>query len=111
MPYKGTPIAGSHSAHLPQLEAVARRINPTAPNVAHLYLSMGPRLGIRGDLAFAQALLETNYFRYGGIVEPWQNNYCSLGTTGPENPGDAFESPEEGVMAHLQHLYAYASTE
>lgn len=109
MSYRGTGIMGSAAARLAQLEAVVRRIHPNPPDVAGLYLSFGPQLGVRGDLAYAQALLETNYFRYGSVVKPEQNNYCGLGATGPDNPGHSFATPAEGVMAHLQHLYAYAS--
>lgn len=43
-------------------------------------------------------------------MQPEQNNFCGLGATGPNNPGARFETPREGVLAHLQHLYAYAST-
>ena len=45
-----------------------------------------------------------------GWCSPEQNNFCGLGATGPDNPGVSFKTPREGVLAHLQHLYAYAST-
>jgi hypothetical protein len=56
------------------------------------------------------AMHETDYLRFTGGVHPKQNNFCGLGATGPDNPGASFETPREGVLAHLQHLYAYAST-
>ena len=46
------------------------------------YYEEGAREGIRPDVAFAQALKETGFFRYGGDVIPQQNNFCGLGTTG-----------------------------
>jgi hypothetical protein len=29
---------------------------------------------------------------------------------GPDDPGASFATPREGVLAHIQHLFAYAST-
>ncbi|HLN62840.1 MAG TPA: N-acetylmuramoyl-L-alanine amidase, partial [Symbiobacteriaceae bacterium] len=110
MSYQGTAIMGRATARTDQMESVTRRQNPNAPELAGLYLTLGAQLGVRGDLAYAQALLETDFFRYGGLVQPEQNNYAGLGATGPGQPGHTFATPEEGVLAHLQHLYAYAST-
>ncbi len=101
------------------------------PDLADLYLRIGEEYGIRGDLAFAQAAKETHYWQYTGLVQPDQNNYCGLWATGtaltgdenlngadssrvvlePGRHGATFTSPEAGVEAHIQHLYAYASTE
>lgn len=74
------------------------------------YYEEGAREGIRPDVAFAQALKETGYFRYGGTVTPDQNNYCGLGTTSSTVKGVYFSSARLGVRAHIQHLLAYAST-
>ncbi len=74
------------------------------------YYEEGSREGIRPDVAFAQALKETGYFRYGGTVTPDQNNYCGLGTTNAVVKGAHFASARMGVRAHIQHLLAYAST-
>ena len=98
-------------------------------NIAELYISRGNKYGIRGDVALCQALKETGYFQYGGIVEPWQNNFCGLGATGvayteedtvsgvdgtlvyiiPGTHGVTFATVAAGVEAHIQHLYAYAT--
>ncbi len=98
-------------------------------NVAEVYISLGERYGIRGDVALAQALKETGYFQYGGLVEPWQNNFCGLGATGvaytaedkvsgvdatvvyiiPGTHGVTFATAAAGAEAHIQHLYAYAT--
>ncbi len=100
-------------------------------NIAGLYLELGKKYNIRGDIALAQALKETGYFQFQGSVQWFQNNYCGLGATGialtGEEPlngvdplkalyleglhGLTFTSPALGVEAHLQHLYAYACTE
>lgn len=66
--------------------------------------------GIRPDIVFAQALLETGYFKFGGDVVPLQNNYCGLGTTGNGRGGAWFFSAQIGVRAQVQHLLGYSST-
>lgn len=110
MTYQGTAIGGQSTATLSQMRSFVSKVNPTAIDLAPLYLSLGPHLQIRGDLAFAQAIHETNYFRFTGTVRAEQNNFCGLGAVNAHTPGHSFPTPEEGVLAHLQHLYAYAST-
>ncbi|WP_423799735.1 N-acetylmuramoyl-L-alanine amidase [Neobacillus sp. SAB-20_R2A] len=87
-----------------------KNVNPSAPDLGSLYLKYGEYYGIRGDVAFAQAVHETNFFRFTGVVKPGQDNFAGIGATGPNNPGASFQTPEEGVIAHLQHLFAYATT-
>ncbi|UOQ94934.1 N-acetylmuramoyl-L-alanine amidase [Halobacillus shinanisalinarum] len=107
----GYGILGSVSLAPEHMDQFVRSINPDAPSLGNYYLTFGEAYGIRGDIAFAQALHETNYFRFTGIVNEEQNNYAGIGATGPDNSGASFATPEEGVLAHIQHLYAYASTE
>lgn len=97
------------------------------------YYDIAPLYGIRADVALAQAAHETNFFRFGGIVKPWQNNFAGIGATGrasegpddPKNPlngadptrvrfeagvhGAIFVDKATGVEAQIQHLFAYAS--
>lgn len=87
-----------------------KSIKPDAIEVGIYYLTFGEYYGIRGDVAFAQAMHETDFLRFTGVVQPGQNNFCGLGATGPDNPGVSFDTPKEGVLAHIQHLYAYATT-
>ena len=78
-------------------------------NYAKYFLEEGKKEGVRGDLAFAQALHETNFFKFGGDVEPTQNNFAGLGATGNKAKGLSFKTPQEGIRAQIQHLKAYAS--
>ena len=87
------------------------KLNVSPQELVAYYYEEGSRAGIRPDIAFAQALKETGYFRYGGTVVPAQNNYCGLGTTSATVRGAYFATPRLGVKAHIQHLLAYASTE
>ncbi|WP_085992996.1 S8 family serine peptidase [Oceanobacillus senegalensis] len=88
-----------------------KSINSEAIEIANYYLTFGEYYGIRGDIAFSQAMHETDFLRFTGVVQPEQNNFCGLGATGPENPGTSFKTPAQGVLAHIQHLYAYATKE
>ncbi len=85
-------------------------ITVTPEQLVAFYYEEGAREGIRPDVAFAQALKETGFFRYGGTVTPDQNNYCGLGTTSTMVKGAYFATSQMGVRAHIQHLLAYAST-
>ena len=85
-------------------------LNVSAEEIVAYYYEEGTREGIRPDVAFAQAIKETGFFRYGGDVIPEQNNYCGLGTTGGGVKGEFFSTPRIGVRAHIQHLLAYSST-
>ena len=87
------------------------KLNVSPQELVAYYYEEGSRVGIRPDIAVAQALKETGYFRYGGTVVPAQNNYCGLGTTSATVRGAYFATPRLGVKAHIQHLLAYASTE
>ncbi|MGP4070671.1 N-acetylmuramoyl-L-alanine amidase [Halobacillus sp. B29] len=110
-PEDGYTILGDMYLNACQLNDFVKTVNPDAPNLVGYYIKYGEAYGIRGDTAYAQAISETNYFRFTGLVSPEQNNYAGIGATGPGNPGATFSTPEEGVHAHIQHLYAYASTE
>ncbi len=109
VPDRGRAIIGRPLADASQMEDHCHSVNPHAPYFAELYLQTGQRVGVRGDVAYAQALLQTDYFRYTGAVLFWQNNFGGLGATGPGSPGETFASAAEGILAQLQHLHAYAT--
>ncbi|MFB3170372.1 SPOR domain-containing protein [Neobacillus sp. 179-C4.2 HS] len=104
-------ILGPTQLSAEQMNAYVRTINSNAPLLGEYYKTFGEYYGIRGDVAFAQALQETGYFRFTGDVRGSQNNFAGIGATGGGARGASFNTPEEGVLAHLQHLYAYATTE
>jgi N-acetylmuramoyl-L-alanine amidase len=108
---EGYSILGPTYLSPEQMNLFVKSINPNAPELGQFYLTYGEKYGIRGDIAFAQAMKETNYFRFTGTVKAGQNNFAGIGATGPNNLGASFNSTEEGVIAHIQHLYAYATTE
>lgn len=124
-----TGIMGEAQVSAEQLRTLLKQNNPSAPDLVDLYLSIGAEYGVRGDIAFCQAAKETGWWRFTGLVQPWQNNYCGLGATGAAATGEEdllgadasriryeagvhgaiFTTPADGVEAQIQHLYAYAT--
>ncbi|WP_226535047.1 N-acetylmuramoyl-L-alanine amidase [Fictibacillus halophilus] len=109
-PPAGLSIQGATLLTADEIERFVRKVNPNAPRLAALYVQLGQVYGIRGDAAYAQAVHETGYFRFQGSVKASQNNFAGIGATG-KTEGATFKTPEEGVLAHIQHLFAYSSTE
>ena len=113
--YKDITIKGKAQATKKQAAQLITANNSNLPigcstgEIVDLYWEEAEREGIRPDIALSQALLETGYFNFGGSVEPWQHNYCGLGTIGSGVQGAAFRTSQEGVRAHIQHLLAYCS--
>lgn len=107
----GYSITGKTFLSPEHMNQFVKDFNEDALKLGIYYSIFGEYYGIRGDIAFAQAMHETDYLRFTGIVQPDQNNFAGIGATGPDNPGASFATPKEGVLAHLQHLFAYASTD
>ena len=83
-----------------------------APNIesfVQIYMEECAAEGVKGEVAFCQAMKETGFMRYGGDVQIGQFNFAGLGATGNHNPGNSFASVRIGVRAQVQHLKAYAS--
>lgn len=110
-PVDETPILGDAIATAEQLFGYAKTVNPEFPDsLPAMYLEIGKWYGIRGDIAFGQMLYETNYFRFGKDVQQNQNNFAGIGAVGGGAVGASFTTIDEGIRAHIQHLYGYAST-
>ena len=96
------------------LQERTRDLDPRFRDIARYYKQHGESLRIRWDYAFFQMLLETNYLSYKtgsgrwGDVDPKQNNFAGIGTTGGGVPGDSFPDVSSGVLAQMQHLVAYS---
>ncbi len=113
--YQQEPIAGQGEVSREQAATFLKRYNPTLPikaspeEIVEWYYEEAGREGVRWDVAFCQALVETGFFHFGGTVDPEQNNFCGLGTTSATVQGARFATPQEGVRAHVQHLLAYTT--
>lgn len=104
-----TLIMGTETVTIEQCRQFLTKQNPNAPDVVPFYKRQGDRLGIRWGYAVAQMIKETGYLTYGGDVKAEQNNFAGIGAVGGGARGASFSTQEEGVLAHLEHLFAYAS--
>ena len=118
------PILGGSSLTPAQMVAYFRSVNKSPlystyratvslEELATIYVDEGYQEGVRGDMAFIQAIKETGWFSFGGSpVSPAQNNFAGIETYNCVNgvcvPGRSFENARIGVRAHIQLLRRYA---
>jgi peptidoglycan hydrolase CwlO-like protein len=81
------------------------RIETSIDDLAQIYIQEGNDEGIRGDFAFAQAVIET-----GGFESAPANNYAGMGWCDSCSNGRGFPTPRDGVRAQIQHLLNYADS-
>lgn len=74
---------------------------------ARWFIAEGDAEGIRGDIAFAQAVLETGGFTNTDSV--LANNYSGIGHCDLCPAGWRFPTPQMGVRAQIQLLKSYAA--
>ncbi len=79
--------------------------------LARLFLEEGEAEGVRGDVAFAQSILETGAFSNPSccsIVVWTDNNFAGIGACDSCEHGRVFRTAREGVRAQIQALRTYA---
>ncbi|MEZ5205293.1 MAG: glucosaminidase domain-containing protein [Acidimicrobiales bacterium] len=84
------------------------RVSTPIEDYARWFIEEGDAEGIRGDIAFAQAVLETGGFANTDSVVG--NNFSGIGHYDNVPLGFTFASPHAGVRAQIQLLKAYAVT-
>lgn len=76
----------------------------TVEQIAQMYVDEGTAENVRGDVAFAQANIETGGFSAGGS----DNNFSGLGACGGCGGQNRFPTALDGIRAQIQLLKAYA---
>jgi hypothetical protein len=114
-PVGTVPIMGASRINAPQLvqwfaakAPGGYRATVDVGTLATYFLEEGAREGVRGDVAFLQAIVETGWFRFSGSVPPGHNNFAGIGATDSGGAPAAFPDARSGVRAQIQHLRAYA---
>ncbi len=109
-----TPLLGQSRLTGAQIAAwfAKQRITPaittSMDNLAQIFVDEGNAQNVRGDIAFAQSVLETGWFVYrGSMVKSTDNNYSGLGACDTCSRGALFATPQDGVRAQIQHLWIY----
>jgi hypothetical protein len=110
----GSPIMGPNRLTPLQLADFIRRngyhpnLTVTIDELAQYYIEESEKLGIRGDVAFAQSILETGGFNFAGsMVEIEDNNYAGIGACDSCSRGFIFPDARTGVRAQMQLLRVY----
>ncbi len=126
-----TPVMGRSVLNAQQLDAWYRRhhgdAQPRIPvlhndvrALAQIFIDVGRREGVRGDIAFVQAMLETGWLSFDhSQVPPDAYNYAGMyafnGRSrlrscqhGDAHPSRCMGSPEHGVLMQMQLLRSYA---
>ena len=111
----GVGVMGPNRLSAAQLANWFRATNrtPLIPvsidQLAQYYIDEGAAEGVRGDIAFAQSVVETGYFGFvGSIVKPWNYNYAGMGACDTCNSGRQFPNAQLGIRAQIQHLRNFA---
>jgi hypothetical protein len=107
----GVPVMGDSVLTAAQLAAWYRstgrspKLAPgtTIDSLAQLYIEEGAAEHVRGDVAFAQSIVETASFSVAA-----GNNYSGIGVCDSCTGGYAFPTPRDGVRAQIQLLRSYA---
>lgn len=81
------------------------RARASIDDMARYYIDEGADQGIRGDMAFAQSILETGAFTNRDTTG--LNNFAGIGHCDSCSSGFAFATPELGVRAQMQLLADY----
>lgn len=82
---------------------------PTIESFCQIYIEECKVEGVKAEVAFAQAMLETGFLKFGGDVKKEQYNFAGIGATGGGAAGASFKDIRTGIRAQVQHLKAYAS--
>jgi hypothetical protein len=94
------------------IDSLGLRPKLTVPlrTLAGWYISEGAAEGVRGDVAFAQSILETGAFMFPGhgLLDPGDNNFAGIDACDSCKHGDLFASARIGVRAQMQLLRVYA---
>lgn len=122
---KLTNIMGTSSVTASQLSNFYKAMNKKYPSYysqndkeaktiedfCKIYVEECKNEGVRVEVAFAQAMVETGYLSFGGDVDISQYNFAGMGATGNGVKGNSFSTVRLGIRAQVQHLKCYASTD
>ncbi len=112
-----TSITGFAEASVEQARkwAESRDAHQRFIDIAPLYWEYGKKTGLRPEVLYAQSAMETNLGHFDGAVPAGYNNWAGLKIV--EEDGDSrenhekFDTAEEGVRAHFNHISAYTGFE
>ena len=112
---QGYNIIGPPTANIEQMRqwAINRNANQLFIDMADSFYKIATENGCDPVVAYAQSAKETNFFKFGGVIDETYHNTCGLKKYdgGGDYVPDAhmkFDTWEDGIVAHVQHLLLYA---
>ena len=99
------------SGHVYPSEELAKGGAALLEQFCQIYYEEAQTEGVRVEVAFTQAMKETGWLKFGGIVQVNQFNFAGIGALDGNTTGNCASFPDvrTGVRAQIQHLKAYAS--
>lgn len=119
----GTPIMGKSAASVSSMVSLYNSTGHTYPTIyaskgattindfCQIVLEEANAEGVKAEVLFAQAMLETGWLKFGGSVKAEQCNFGGIGAVNATAGGASFGDVRSGLRAQVQHLKAYASKE
>ena len=117
VPQTNTPIMGESTISMDSAIEWAKANNASDLfiDAAQYYWKYGELMGIRPEVLYAQSARETGVGNYGGRVLPEMNNFAGIKKYGAVNDAtedhESFETREDGVRGHFNHMAAYVGVE
>ena len=117
VPQTNTPIMGESTISMDSAIEWAKANNASDLfiDAAQYYWKYGELMGIRPEVLYAQSARETGFGQYGGRVLPEMNNFAGIKKYGAVNDAtedhETFETREDGVRGHFNHMAAYVGVE
>jgi hypothetical protein len=88
------------------------KVSVPIEELARLFIQESAQEHVRGDVAWAQSILETGWFGYkGSMVERHDNNFAGIGACDSCQRGLVFPDARTGVRAQVQALKIYADAD
>ena len=119
----GTPIMGKSATSVSSMVSLYNSTGHTYPTIyaskgattindfCQIVLEEANAEGVKAEILFAQAMLETGWLKFGGSVKAEQCNFGGIGAVNATAGGASFGDVRSGLRAQVQHLKAYASKE
>jgi len=85
--------------------AVTYRASVPLLDLIRMFLEEGRAEGVRGDLAFAQSIVETGWFAFPGRVPPSANNFSGFGAT--DGTADYGVFPDEAMPQDMDFFQTF----
>lgn len=112
-----TPIKSKTKATIDQAQNWARNkgAHERFIDIAPFYWYYGEITDINPEILYVQAAKETNFGRYTGAVLPEMNNWAGIKILDPIGDStydhEIFDTPQDGVRAHFNHMGIYCGVE